>query len=297
MFLKQLLLKQFVSQKQLSLAWMIQQLEGQDIQRIAKGTSSAQQLTLSFWVKSNLTGTYTILVFDNDNSRSVSAAYTISASATWEKKTITFPADTTGAFDNDNNASMGLYFTLATGTAMTSGTLNTVWGADVEANRCVGQVNLAGTLNNYWQITGVQLEVGPVASSFEFKPFGQELRECQRYYYLYTSGTVDFQQHALGGGSNTGTFVSIGLPTTMRVNPTTALATTSAGNYGRIVGYDTSWGLATATVSGIDIVNPGKNNQQIDLLLTHASMAGTYVHRSFDTIGSTGVVIGLTAEL
>ena len=86
------------------LLFLTQILEGQDVQRIRKGTSSAQKLTLSFWVKSNVTGTYIANLYDNDNTRAVSAAYTISASATWERKTITFPADTTGAFDNDNAA-------------------------------------------------------------------------------------------------------------------------------------------------------------------------------------------------
>lgn len=199
--------------------WMIQQLEGQDIQRVAKGTSSAQQLTLSFWAKSNLTGTYTILMFDNDNSRSVSASYTIVASGVWEKKVITFPADTTGVWDNDNNASIGLYFTLATGTAMTSGTLNTVWGADVEANRCVGQVNLAASVNNYWQITGVQLEVGPAPTPFEFKPYGQELRDCQRYYFRM-GGDAVYERFGYGlGNSSTVAVLDVRAPVTMRIPP------------------------------------------------------------------------------
>jgi len=159
-----------------------QLLEGQDVQRIRKGTSSAQQLTVSFWVKSNTTGTYIVELFDLDNTRQVSAAYTISASGTWEKKTITFPADTTGAFDNDNAGSLQATWFLGAGTDRTSGTLNTTWASTTNANRAVGQTNLAAATNNYWQITGVQLEAGPVATPFEFKPFGQELLECQRYY-------------------------------------------------------------------------------------------------------------------
>lgn len=156
--------------------------EGQDLQRIRKGTSSAQQLTLSFWVKSNLTGTFIAELYDVDNARQVSKAYTISAGATWEKKTITFPADTTGAFDNDNAHSLSVQFGLGAGSDFTSGTLNTSWASATNANRYVGQTNVAGTNANYWQITGVQLELGPAATPFEFEPFETTLRKCQRYY-------------------------------------------------------------------------------------------------------------------
>lgn len=167
-----------------------QQLEGQDCQRIAKGTASAQQLTLSFWVKANVTGTYIAMLYDNDNTRHVSASYTVSASATWEKKTITFPADTTGALDNDNASSLWVRFWLGVGTNHSSGTLATSWASYTAANAAVGQVNVAAATNNYWQVTGVQLEVGPVATGFEFKSFGQELAECQRYYEKSYAPTV-----------------------------------------------------------------------------------------------------------
>jgi hypothetical protein len=166
-----------------------QQIEGQNLQHIAKGTSSAKQLTVSFWVKSNVTGTYIVYLYDNDNNREVSASYTISASATWEKKTITFPADTTGAFDNDNGASLQLGFWLAVGSDRSSGTLNTSWNNAVAANRAAGQTNVAAATNNYWQITGVQLEVGSVATEFEFKPYETEFRTCERYFQKSGPGT------------------------------------------------------------------------------------------------------------
>jgi hypothetical protein len=163
-------------------------LEGQDLQRIRKGTSDAQQLTFSFWVKSNVTGTYVARIEDVDNSRHVGATYSISVSGTWERKTITFPADITGAFDNNNEQSLRVDFGLLAGTDWSSGTLPTTWGSYLAANVFPGQVNVAAATNNYWQVTGVQLEVGPAATPFEFKSFGQELRECQRYYFRYTNG-------------------------------------------------------------------------------------------------------------
>ena len=196
-------------------------IEGQDLQRLAKGTASAQQVTLSFWVKANVTGTYVVEMNDNNNTRSVSASYTVSASATWEKKTITFPADTTGAFTNDNNAALYLGWWLGAGTTFTSGSLQTAWGSATNANRAVGQVNLASATNNYWQVTGVQLEAGPAATAFEFKPFGQELRECQRYYQI--SGGF------LGIAVNTTNIVvNQTLPATMRIAPATVSLTAAS---------------------------------------------------------------------
>ena len=203
---------------------MQQLLEGQDVQRIAKGTSSAQQLTLSFWVKSNVTGTFIAALYDPGNNRTVSATYAISASATWEKKTITFPADTTGTIANTNAAGLNVNFWLAAGSGFTSGTLNTTWATYANANVYVGGTNLAAATNNYWQITGVQLEVGPVATSFEFKSFGQELRECQRYFQSFGgTGTYEY----IGSGvcaSATVAYCGVELITPMRAAPTISTA-------------------------------------------------------------------------
>ena len=160
-----------------------QRLEGQDVQILKKGTASAESTTLSFWTKSNTTGTYIVELYDHDNTRCVSAAYTVSSSGTWEYQSITFPGDATGAFDNDSEASLAVQFWLGSGTTYTSGTLSTVWAATA-ANRAVGQTNLAAATNNYWQVTGVQLEVGTTATEYQFKSYGQELLECQRYYQL-----------------------------------------------------------------------------------------------------------------
>jgi hypothetical protein len=161
----------------------VQRFEGQNLQQLKKGTSAAEQLTLSFWVKSNVTGTYIAELQDYDNSRQVSKSYTVLASGVWERKTITFPADTTGVLDNDNNTGIALNMWLGAGSTFTSGTLNSSsWATGTDANKAVGQTNLAAATSNYWQITGVQLEVGDTATPFEFKPFDKELEECRRYY-------------------------------------------------------------------------------------------------------------------
>jgi hypothetical protein len=195
--------------------------EGQDLQRIRKGTASAQTLTMSFWVKANVTGTYTAWLYDNDNGRSVSAAYTISASATWEYKTITFPADATGVFDNDNAASLYLNFGLGFGSDYTSGTLATAWAAFTAANRNPGQVNVAAAISNYWQVTGIQLETGSAATPYEFEDYGSTLRKCQRYYQRRTATGAWGTMGAGWGTSATGVYVPIQPVVPMRTSPST----------------------------------------------------------------------------
>ena len=159
-----------------------QAVEGFNLQHLKKGTSSAESLTLSFWVKSVKTGTYTIALVDVDNTRSISKSYTVDSGSTWEQKEITFAGDTTGAFGNDNGNSLQVEFYLGAGSNYTSGTLATSWGSNVAANQRVGQVNLADSTSNDFWITGVQLEVGTSASDFEFLPVDVNLERCQRYY-------------------------------------------------------------------------------------------------------------------
>lgn len=196
--------------------------EGQNLQAIKKGTAAAEQLTLSFWVKSNVTGTYIAELYDQDNSRQVSKSYSILTSATWEKKTITFPADTTGVFDNDNALSCFLRFWLGAGSDFTSGTLNSsVWASPTTANRAAGQTNLASATNNYWQITGVQLEVGDTATPFEFKPIDAELAQCKRYYHKST-GNDGFGTP----GTTTQATMKLPLPVPMRATPTVTFGAT-----------------------------------------------------------------------
>jgi hypothetical protein len=261
-------------------------IEGQDLQRIAKGTTSAQQLTLSFWVKSNATGTYVVELIDADNSRTVSASYTVSASATWERKTITFPADTTGAFDNDNAASLRVCWTLGSGTDFTSGTLATTWATPVNANRYVGQTNLAAATNNYWQVTGVQLEIGSQATAFEFKSYGQELAECQRYYYLHASGNL--AQICMGAAYSASiVFGIVHFPVTMRAIPN-AVATTGTNYYSfaRNSGID--------SFNSVTIFSASTTTTQLQNTTEIASTAG---HAGVIEGGNASMSVAFSAEL
>ena len=134
--------------------------EGQNLQYLNFGTSSAKSLTLSFWVKSNKTGTYTMVFFHRDATKQFSKSYTISSANTWEKKTITVVGNTANGIDNDNAKSFDIWFNLGAGSNFTSGSLSSSWEAETEANYAVGQVNLADSTSNEWYITGVQLEAG-----------------------------------------------------------------------------------------------------------------------------------------
>jgi len=207
--------------------FLTQRVEGQNLQYLKKGTANAESLTASFWVKSNKTGTYILMLDDTDNNRSFSQSYTISSADTWEKKTITFAGDTSGAFNNDNARSFDLRFWLVAGTNYTSGTLNTSWNSNTNANLAVGQVNLADSTSNEWYITGVQLEAGTTASDFEFLPHDINLKRCQRYYAVVadrrTSGVNPIRdQRAIGIGTThypNQVSVQMHFPTEMRTVP------------------------------------------------------------------------------
>mgnify|MGYP001170511443 CR=1 FL=1 len=166
-----------------------QRIEGQNLQQLKKGTSDAEKITISFYVKSTKTGTYILEVVDHDSSRHISKSYTISSSGTWEQKILTFDADTTGALTNDNTTSIQLNWWLIAGTNHSSGTLQTTWsgyaGASDYQNSAVGNVNLGDNTSNTWEITGIQMEVGSQATPFEHRSFGEELALCSRYFYKH----------------------------------------------------------------------------------------------------------------
>jgi len=168
-----------------------QKIEGSNLQDFAKGTSAAKQFAVSFYVKTNKTGLYTVELYDIDNNRAISKTFTV-ADSNWNRYTLIYPADTSGPFDNDNNNSLVLQFWLSAGSNYTSGTLNTsAWAAATQANRVSSSnVNLGDNTSNEWYLTGVQLEVGSVATDFEHRSFADELRRCQRYYAKYQAGTA-----------------------------------------------------------------------------------------------------------
>ena len=196
--------------------FLMTSIEGQDVQQFKKGTSDAEQYTLSFHVRSNKTGTYQVNIEDNDNVRIVGSTYTISSADTWEKKEITFVADTTGAFADDNGDSLAIMWALVAGTDNSSGAVPTAWEAKSNTDRGAGlNINLADSTSNEWYITGVQLEVGSTATPFEHRSFGEELKLCQRYFA---------KEDGVKMRNFTGSTIAVSIPhfwkTTMRAAPT-----------------------------------------------------------------------------
>jgi hypothetical protein len=159
-------------------------IEAQNLQQLSYGTSSAKNLTLSFYVRSNKTGTY-VAEFQHGDAGSNywnNNTYTIDSADTWEKKTITFSGQTAAAINNDNGIGLYIRLWLATGTDYSSGSITNDTWHQTSTNRAAGQVNLADSTDNEWYITGIQLEIGEVATPFEHEDFGTTLRRCKRYF-------------------------------------------------------------------------------------------------------------------
>jgi hypothetical protein len=172
---------------------LMQKVEAQNLQQLDYGSADARKVTYSFWVKSNKTGTYVVWLLQPDDGRQYQVQYTIDVADTWEKKTGVISADTTGIIDNNTGSGLFFRFVLASGTDYTSGTAPTAWETNTAANRFVGQtVNLADNTANYFNVTGVQLEVGDTATPFEHRSFGQELALCERYFEIQDTGDQTF---------------------------------------------------------------------------------------------------------
>jgi hypothetical protein len=203
-------------------------LEGQDVQVFKKGTSYAEKMTISFWVKSNKTGTYIMEIDDNDNARNINQAYTISSANTWEKKVLSFAGDTTGAFDNDNGDSLRLLWWLGAGSDFTSGSLQTSWGATSNTDRAVGNVNLSDSTANDWSITGIQLEVGEFDANsiapFQHESFGDSLQRCQRYLWQEKNDTGSTKYSTIGLAQGTGRGYGVWQINEMRTAPTVSVS-------------------------------------------------------------------------
>ena len=193
-------------------------IEAQDLVRLGYGSSGAKSTTLSFYVKSSLTGTYAISFWCQDPNRNISKTYTISAANTWERKTVTIPGDTGGTGINvDNGEGMRINWFLNAGSNFTSTNTNNQWDTFAGGRHAFGHTAAWGTNTSHdFFITGVQFETGSAATDFEHRSFGEELSLCQRYYiamevgvgatYLTSGGNIP-----LGNG-----FI---FPTTMRAAP------------------------------------------------------------------------------
>ena len=186
---------------------LTQKIEAQNLIRIKKGTASAEKLTYSFWVRSNLSGASNLLtcvLYDDDNSRSASATVQIDSADTWQRASVTFPADTSGALNNDNGAGFYVQIYMGVGSQFTSGTMNTAWASYSNANVASSNtMNLASSTDNEILFTGFQLEQGSAATDFEFEPYDMVLQKCKRYLLSFTAAS-NYARFAIGQAFGTG---------------------------------------------------------------------------------------------
>ena len=233
-----------------------QRFEGQNLQLLKKGTSNAEKITVAFWVKSTVTGTYILELQDSDNIRNISKTYTISSADTWEKKVVNFDGDTTGALGNDNGNSFEINWWLQSGTDFATGSLQTSWGARTTDARATGQVNTGSSTSNDFLFTAVQLEVGEYTSAtlppFQHESFGDNLARCQRYFTQFgknqgvTVGSSKTYGMGITNNDDLNSFVHIAFPTTMRTIPTSITQTGTASDYNiRAVSTDACTGVPT----------------------------------------------------
>jgi len=194
-------------------------LEGQNLQHLKYGASGAESITLSFYVKSSVTGTYALGFYSADGSRNIGSTYTISSANTWEYKTLTFAGDTSGTINDDNGEALRIWFLLSAGSNFTSSD-NTSWAGYSDSRVAYGHTtNVIGTSSATWQITGVQLEVGSQATPFEHRSFGEELALCQRYYQKITGSDSIYVATTTEGISR----INGMWTTTMRSTPTSTI--------------------------------------------------------------------------
>jgi len=232
-------------------------LEGQDLQQLKKGTSDAEKVTVSFYVKTNKSGIYTVELYDNDNTRSISQTITVS-DANWNRYTLTFDGDTTGTLDNDNGNSFNLIIHLIAGTTYTGGTFSTSWSSATDNTRVSSSnVNIGDSTDNNFEITGIQMEVGSKATPFEHRSFGEELNLCHRYYQQFAYDTHGF--NVANGGANSAsqsTHIYTYYGGEMRAAP--SVSTPSVSNGYRFLGPDQD--NSHSTIPNID--NAGKASIQ-----------------------------------
>ena len=213
--------------------FLFQRIEGQNLQNLAFGTADAKSMTLSFWVKSNKTGAATVNLLQLDNSnKMISKSYTINSADTWEYKTISIPADTAGQIDNDNGVGLQVTFFMNSGSDYSSGSLQSTWSTFDQTDRNPSNLGVGGAVSDYFAITGVQLELGDVATPFEHRSYGQELALCQRYYWQSRPPTAnDGAGFAIASGVAAYSRAQVPLPVPMRAVPSVSFVGVKLYNY------------------------------------------------------------------
>ena len=271
--------------------WFQYIMEAQDCLVFKKGTSSAEKMTVAFWVKSNKTGTGQLTVKDSDNDRQVAGTYTISSADTWEHKVINLPADTSGAMNNDNGAGFRFEWWLGAGSSYSGGAVPTAWEARADGDRGVSTLAINDNTANDWAITGIQVEVGEFSSTtlppFQFEDTGDNLARCQRYYLNYLEGSGKMVG-ITASYSSSEVVLMHNFPTSMRSAPTLEINTGSS-----YYSHGEAGSVQSITGSDISIDRAQLNGTQ--LLLT--SMSANSGDGGFLYTGHGSSKISYTAEL
>jgi hypothetical protein len=266
-----------------------QKIEGVNVADLGWGTANAQTVTISFQVRSNVTGTYGVGVANNDSNRSYPSTFTINAADTWETKTLTIPGDTTGTWNiGTTSTALYVFFSLSAGSDFTGGTTN-AWNA-ADRRGASGQVNWAATLSNTFYITGVQLEAGSVATPFERRDYGRELIMCQRYAWSLR-GDAQFICNAFMRSTTTGVGV-VQFPVTMRA--TAAMTVPNATDYFNMSHGNQDNKAPTLSISGGG-VQINQNNASVGL--TFASGSSTIGWGGLFSTSNANSYVLFTAEL
>jgi len=257
-------------------------IEGFNVADLGWGTANAQAVTVGFWVRSSLTGTFAGSLFNYTGARSYPFSYTISASNTWEYKTVTVAGDTTGTWETGNSGGLFVFFSLGTGSSL-SGTAG-AW-AGTYTPSVTGATSVVGTNGATFYITGVQLEAGSVATPFERRDYGRELMMAQRYYAKQTAGTgayTGFGAGTFGGASQGNIFIQY--PTSMRSSPTFSQSNCAVSD-----------GPANIAVSSITNFFGGSNSGLAVLAL--ASAGTQYRGAALVANNNTSAYVDFSAEL
>ena len=266
---------------------ILQRVEGFNVSDLGWGTASAQSVTLSFWVRSSLTGTFGVTFFNSAASRAYPATYTISTANTWEQKTVTIAGDTSGTWVTNNG--IGVQITWGLGYGTSNSTTANAWNAGT-GFMATGAVSVVGTNGATFYITGVQLEKGSTATSFDYRPYGTELALCQRYYWKAMNGT---NQHMAGTAyyySATEINMAISCPMPMRATPTLEQVTgTDFYFFTGVVDTFDGW-------TGLQLSSPTTNPTQINLYVT-SGVSGTSGRAGGIRTNNASSSVAFTAEL
>ena len=216
-----------------SYCFIQQMLEAQDLQVLDYGGSSAKSMTISFWVKSNKTGSASFDIRQYNNSyKSWGNSFSISSADTWEYKTLIIPGDTAGVIDNDNETGLQFCWWLNSGSNFTGGSHHTSWDTHNTADRNASNLGVGGAVDDYFAITGVQLELGDKATPFEHRSYGDELARCQRYYFRINGSDNDAGLWGTGFVYDANrALICVPTPVTLRVRPTALEQSGTAADY------------------------------------------------------------------